>query len=126
LDVINYIDDNWLRFWFLGYDREKLRRTLVQTGNLEEYKKFIKSSLQEMSRVLRKGKYCVVEVGDVMHKSKKLYLDRIIVELVENMDLKVEKIMINYMDAPKISRAFRRKEPDQGTKTNRCVILKKV
>ncbi|GBE55435.1 hypothetical protein BMS3Bbin15_01609 [archaeon BMS3Bbin15] len=63
-----------------------------------------------MSRVLRKEKYCIVEVGDVRHKSKKLYLDRVIVELVGDMDLKVEKIMINYMNVPKISRAFRRKE----------------
>jgi len=126
LDVINYIDDNWLRFWFLGFDRNQLRNTLIQTGNLEEYKGFIRDSLKEMYRVLKKGKYCVVEVGDVRHKSQKLYLDHIIVELARNFGFEIEKIMINYMEAPKISRAFRRKEPGQGTNTNRCVIMKKV
>ena len=125
LDVINYIDDNWLRFWFLGFDRNQLRNTLIQTGNLEEYKGFIRDSLKEMYRVLKKGKYCVVEVGDVRHKSQKLYLDHIIVELARNLGFGIEKIMINYMEAPKISRAFRRKEPGQGTNTNRCVIMKK-
>jgi DNA modification methylase len=126
LDVINYIDDNWLRFWFLECDREKLRGMLIQTGNLNEYKQFIYRSLHEMNRVLKKGKYCIVEVGDVRHKSKKIYLDRFIVELVENMNFKVEKIMINHMNSPKISKAFRRKKPGQGTLTNRCVILKKL
>lgn len=126
LDVINYIDDNWLRFWFLGFDRNQLRNTLIQTGNLNEYKTFIKNSLKEMNRVLKTGKYCVVEVGDVKHKSQKLYLDHVIVELAKDLGFTIEKIMINYMEAPKISRAFRRKEPGQGTKTNRCVIMKKI
>ena len=126
LNVINYIDDNWLRFWFLGFNREKLRNTLVQTGNLNEYKSFIKDSLKEMNRVLKKGKYCIVEVGDVRHNLRKLYLDHVIVELARDTGFKIEKIMINYMESPKISMAFRRKEPWQGTKTNRCVIMKKT
>lgn len=126
LNVINYIDDNWLRFWFLGYDINRLRDKLIQTGDLEQYKSFIKDSLKEMNRVLKPGKYCVVEVGDVMHKSRKLYLDHVIVEVAKNLGFEIEKIMINYMEAPKISRAFGRKEGWQGTKTNRCVIMKKI
>ena len=126
LNVINYIDDNWLRFWFLGYDRNKLRDKLVQTGDLNQYKEFIKDSLKEMNRVLKLGKYCVVEVGDVMHKSKKIYLDHVIVELAKDLGFEIEKIMINYMEAPKISRAFSRKEEWQGTKTNRCVVMRKI
>jgi DNA modification methylase len=126
LDVINYIDDNWLRFWFLGFDRDQLRNTLIQTGDIEEYKNFIRDSLKEMNRVLKKGKYCIVEVGDVRHKSKKIYLDHLIVELAKDLGFQIEKIIINYMEAPKISKAFRRKEPGQGTQTNRCVIMKKI
>jgi DNA modification methylase len=126
LDVINYIDDNWLRFWFLGFNKEELRSTLIQTGDIKEYKNFIKDSLKEMNRVLKKGKYCIVEVGDVKHKSEKIYLDHIIVELAKDIGFKIEKIMINYMNSPKIPKAFRRKEPGQGTNTNRCVIMRKV
>ena len=126
LNVINYIDDNWLRFWFLGYDRNKLRKTLVQTNNMEEYKKFIEKSMGEMHKVLKKGKYCVIEVGDVKHKTRKVYLDNIIVELADKTGFRVEKVIINYMDSPKISRAFSHKSKYQGTKTNRCVIMKKV
>lgn len=126
LDVINYIDDNWLRFWFLGFNKEELRSTLVQTGDIKEYKNFIKDSLKEMNRVLKKGKYCIVEVGDVKHKSEKIYLEHIIVELAKDIGFKIEKIMINYIESPKIPKAFRRKEPGQGTNTNRCVIMRKV
>jgi DNA modification methylase len=124
LNVINYIDDNWLRFWFLGYDREKLRKILVQTGNIEEYRYFIKRCMQEMYKVLKKGKYCIIEVGDV--KNGKINLDELIVDLAYEAGFEVERVLISYITAPKISKAFARKKPGEGTKTNRCVIMKKV
>ncbi len=124
LNVINYIDDNWLRFWFLGYDREKLRKILIQTGDIKEYREFIKKSMLEMNKVLKKGKYCIIEVGDV--KNGKIKLDELIVDLAKQTGFKVERILINYISAPKISKAFARKKPGQGTKTNRCVIMKKI
>lgn len=126
LNVINYIDDNWLRFWFLGYDREKLRKILIQTDSMKEYRAFIKKSMKEMFKSLKKGKYCIVEVGDVKHKGKIVNLDHLIVELANEVGFKVEKIMINHMTAPKISKAFSKKEGYAGTKTNRCVVMKKI
>lgn len=126
LNIINYIDDNWLRFWFLDVDREELRKKIVQTANFEEYKKFIEDSMFEMNRVLKKGKYCIIEVGDVKHNSKKIYLDHVIASFAKKTGFKIEKIMINYMQSPKISKAFSRKNHDQGTQTNRCVIMKKI
>ena len=126
LDLINYIDDNWLRFWFLGFNKEDLRTSLIQTGDIKEYKNFIKDSLKEMNRVLKKDKYCIVEVGDVKHKREKIYLDHLIVDLAKDIGFEIEKIMINSMESPKIPKAFRRKEPGQGTNTNRCVIMKKI
>ena len=127
LKVINYIDDNWLRFWFLDYDKEQLRKVLVQTNNLEEYREFIKKSMKEMYKNLNKGKYCIIEVGDVKHKGKKFYLDHLIVELAEEVGFNVEKVIINYMTAPKISKAFSlKKNQNGGTQTNRCVVMKKI
>jgi len=128
LAVINYIDDNWLRFWFLDYnkkDLDELRKVLVQTNDLDEYTKFIDKSMKEMNRVLRKNKYCVIEVGDVAHKSQKLNLDELIVELSEKNNFKVKEILINYISSPKISKAFSEGAKQKGTKTNRCVIMKK-
>lgn len=124
LNVINYIDDNWLRFWFLGYDKEKLRKILVQTGNIEEYRYFIKRSMLEMNKVLKKGKYCIIEVGDV--RNGKINLDELIVDLANETGFEIERVLISYITAPKISKAFARKKPGEGTKTNRCVIMRKV
>ncbi len=124
LNVINYIDDNWLRFWFLGYDRDKLRDILVQTGNIEEYRFFIKRSMQEMNKVLKKGKHCIIEVGDV--RKGKINLDEFIIDLADETGFEVERVLISYISAPKISKAFARKKPGEGTKTNRCVIMKKI
>jgi DNA modification methylase len=126
LDVINYIDDNWLRFWFLGADLDKLRTELVQTNNLEEYKDFMTKSMKEMNRVLKKGSYAVIEVGDVSHKSKKLNLDEVIIELADRTGFKVEKLVVNHISSPKISKAFKPGNTNVGTKTNRCVVLKKI
>ncbi|MBI2660489.1 hypothetical protein HYX07_04975 [Candidatus Woesearchaeota archaeon] len=126
LNVVNYIDDNWLRFWFLGFDKEKLRKKLIQTDNLAEYTEFVKDSMKEMYRVLKHNKNCIIEVGDIKHKSKKLYMDHLIVPLAEQTGFEVEKVMVNYMEAPKISRAFSRKGKYGGTKTNRCVVMKKL
>ncbi|MBI2558132.1 hypothetical protein HYW20_02310 [Candidatus Woesearchaeota archaeon] len=126
LNVVNYIDDNWLRFWFLGFDRNKLRKKIVQTDDLNEYTNFIKNSMEEMNRVLKKDKYCIIEVGDIRHQSKKLYMDHIIVPLAGQTGFEVGKVMINYMTAPKISKAFKPRTKNAGTKTNRCVIMRKV
>ena len=126
LNVVNYIDDNWLRFWFLGFDKDKLRKKIVQTDDLNEYTNFIKDSMEEMNRVLKQDKYCIIEVGDIRHQSKKLYMDHIIVPLAEQTGFEVEKVMINYMTAPKISKAFKPRTKNAGTKTNRCVIMKKI
>jgi len=106
-------------------DLDELRKVLVQTNDLDEYTKFIDKSMKEMNRVLRKNKYCVIEVGDVAHKSQKLNLDELIVELSEKNNFKVKEILINYISSPKISKAFSEGAKQKGTKTNRCVIMKK-
>ncbi|MBU3905183.1 MAG: DNA adenine methylase [Nanoarchaeota archaeon] len=125
LAAINYIDDNWLRFWFLGYEKENLRKTLIQTNNMEDYKKFIKSSMNEMHRVLKSKKYCIIEVGDVGNNGKRVNLEELIIELASETGFEVEKILINHISAPKISKAFSKNAKNKGTKTNRCVIMKK-
>ncbi len=125
LDTVNYIDDNWIRLWFLDVDIDKLRKEIVQTSDLKKYKKFVMKSMKEMNRVLKPGKNCVIEVGDVTHKSKKLNLDEVVVKLAEKSGFSVEEILINYMSSPKISKAFGKDSKDVGTQTNRCVILRK-
>jgi DNA modification methylase len=128
LAVINYIDDNWLRFWFLGYQKkqiDELRKVLIQTNDLEEYRDFIDKSMKEMYRVLKPNKYCIIEVGDISHKSTKINLDKIIVELSEKNNFAIKEILINHMSSPKISKAFSNQAKLKGTKTNRCVIMKK-
>ena len=96
-------------------------------SQMEEYRAFIKKSMKEMYKVLNKGKYCIVEVGDVKKNGKKVYLDHLIVELADEVGFKVEKVIVNYMTAPKISKAFsRKKNKYAGTKTNRCVVMKKT
>lgn len=129
LATINYIDDNWLRFWFLGYAGKKLdelREKIIQTANINEYKGFMKASMIEMYRVLKPGKYCIIEVGDVSHKSKKLNLDDVILELSNKTRFKVDRVLVTPIKSPKISKAFSESAKNKGTQTNRCVVMKKL
>ncbi|MFW5983493.1 MAG: DNA methyltransferase [bacterium] len=125
LDLVNYLDDNWLRFWFLGINIDKYMGKIVQSTSLKEYGDFLFDSLKEMYRVLKPGKYCIVEVGDVNYYGKKVYLDELVNKLASVVGFNIEKILINEITQPNISKEFRRKPPGQGTKTNRCVVMRK-
>ncbi|MEM2974736.1 MAG: hypothetical protein QW112_03905 [Candidatus Micrarchaeia archaeon] len=81
--------------------------------------------MREMNRVLKPNKYCVIEVGDVHHKSKNINLDELIADLADETGFEIEEILINHFSAPKISKAFSENAKKKGTKTNRCVILRK-
>jgi len=128
LDKIDYVGDNWLRLWFLGYDqedRDELREKIVMTSSLDEYKEFLKDSMLEMKRVMKPNKPCIIEVGDVSHGGGKVNLEEIIIELTDEVGFEIDGVLVNHIDSPKISKAFSEESKNKGTNTNRCVIMKK-
>ncbi len=59
-------------------------------------------------------------------KMKNVKLDRVVRVLAKPAGFEVEKVLINHISAPKISQAFTENGEDNGTQTNRCVIMRKV
>lgn len=124
LNKADYITDNWLEFWFLGIDIDDIRRKVVQTANLEEWRDFIRESMREMRRVLAPDGVCVIEVGDVLHCREPLNLDDVITDLAAPAGLAVEKVMIHQQRFTKLANTFNVDNNEDGTNTHRLVIMR--
>lgn len=125
LDKADYVQDNWLEFWFLDIDIEEMRERIFRTGDLEKWEGFMLDSMREMRRVLRPGGVCVIEVGEVRHKGKQLNLDEIIAGLAPAAGLKVEEVMIHVQKFTKLANTFNVSNNEDGTNTHRLVVLRK-
>jgi hypothetical protein len=125
LNKADYIQDNWLEFWFLDIDPEPLRSKIVQTDDIEEWKAFMLGSIKEMFRVLRPGGVSVIEVGEVHHKGQNINLDEIVVDLGRSAGLSVKEVLINRQRFTKLANCFNVDNMQKGTNTNRLVVLEK-
>lgn len=69
--ALEYIRDHRLRLWFLGYaDWKALGTSLISNPKL--YLSQMQVCLQEMARVLKRDRYCILIVGDVEQHGKLL------------------------------------------------------
>lgn len=125
LNKADYIQDNWLEFWFLDIDSEPLKEKVVQTVDLDYWTLFMKDSIREMHRVLRPGGVAVIEVGEVRHKGQMVNLDEIIVELGRNIGFSVEEVLINCQQFTKLANCFNVNNMTKGTNTNRLAVLRR-
>lgn len=125
LNKADYLQDNWLEFWFLGIDPEPLRKSIVQTDDLEKWSDFMRESLREMFRVLRPAGVAVIEVGEVSYRRRLVNLDEIIVELGRSVGFSVEEVLINSQQFTKLANCFKVDNMTKGTNTNRLVVLRK-
>jgi len=125
LDKVDYIKDNWLKAWFYGINEETFKDALMQTRNLEEWKAFMRETLQELYRVVKPSGTVVIEVGEVIHKNSTLNLDEIVAELGEQVGFSLHAILINKQRFTKLANCFGVANNEKGTNTNRCVVLVK-
>jgi SAM-dependent methyltransferase len=125
LNKADYIQDNWIEFWFLGIDPRPLREQVVQTDSLDTWTKFMAGSMQEMFRVLRPGGVAVIEVGEVKYGRKVVNLDEVIVEIAREVGFGIEEVLINSQQFTKLANCFNIDNMTKGTNTNRLVELRK-
>jgi hypothetical protein len=125
LNKADYVQDNWLEFWFLEIDPEPLRDRIVQTPRLDEWSSFIGAALWEVFRILRPGGTGVVEVGEVAHRGQRLDLDEVVAELGKAAGFRVQEVLINRQRFTKLANCFNVKNNEKGTNTNRLVVLRK-
>lgn len=70
LDVVDYEGDNWLRCWFSGVDASAVPVTMAR--QVDAWRIFVTSTLQEVRRVLAPGGHIAFEVGEVRGGSVRL------------------------------------------------------
>lgn len=126
LDKVDYVQDNWLKCWFLGIPLEDLRRHIVQTRDLDEWRGFMRDTLRECARVLKPGARAVVEVGEVEYKKEMLNLDEVLASLAGEVELSPEKVFIHKQKFTKLANCFNVDNNRKGTNTHRCIVFRKT
>jgi DNA modification methylase len=127
LDKVNYKQDNWLRAWFIGVEKELMDLPLGIYSSLDDWLEFIKQSLEEMIRVLKPSGRIVLEVGEVKYKNQIIYLENEIAKIVQDYfyNVYIDEIFINIQNFSKLSHCWKVDNNKKGTNTNRCIVLKK-
>ncbi|MBW3622039.1 MAG: site-specific DNA-methyltransferase [Armatimonadetes bacterium] len=125
LNKADYLQDNWLEFWFTEIDLEAIRPRIVQTPDLEEWCRFMGEVIGELYRLLKPGGRSVIEVGEVVYRGQVVNLDEEIAKLGLSRGFDVEEVFIHQQQFTKLANCFRVENNLKGTNTHRMVALRK-
>jgi DNA modification methylase len=121
LDIVNYQQDNWLRMWFANVEIEK--NACWQIKNLTDWLNKMQSAFQEFYRVLKPSGVIAFEVGEI--RKGNLLLENEVVKIVSEVGFTADCILINAQNFTKTANCWGVKNNQEGTNTNRIVILTK-
>ncbi len=124
LDVVQYGDDNWLRFWFNGLDAAAIGQRITMSRSVEPWSEVMLRALQELHRVLRPGGWVAFEVGEIRRGS--LRLDEVVAPLGVRAGLECVGILVNAQRFTKTSHCWGVANNAGGTNTNRVVLFRKA
>ena len=123
LDIVNYVEDNWLRCWFNNINAKKISKKLTITRRLNDWKKAMGQVFTELYRITKNSGYVAFEVGEV--RKGKVRLDEHIVPLGIGAGFQPLGILINLQNFTKTANIWGVNNNTLGTNTNRIVIFKK-
>jgi len=121
LDVVNYGHDNWLRCWFLGIDPLSVK--ISHHRKIEEWRFFMKRTLTELARMTKSGGHIAFEVGEV--RKGTVRLDDHVISASVGLPFDMIGVMVNKQTFTKTSHCWGIRNNEEGTNTNRIVILRK-
>jgi DNA modification methylase len=121
LDIVNYRQDNWLRIWFTNV--EFAENACWQIRSLNDWLDKIKSAFAEFYRVLKPSGVIVFEVGEI--RKGNLLLENEVAKVALEIGFKVDCILINSQNFTKTANCWGVKNNEEGTNTNRILILTK-
>ncbi|HMW06786.1 MAG TPA: DNA methyltransferase [Leptospiraceae bacterium] len=125
LDKVNYKEDNWMKCWFMDIDSECMDQISI-LHSVDGWSKFIKASLKECSRVMKKNAHLVMEVGDIQNGKSVVNLDDVVIQASAGTGLSWEKTYINSQKFTKLSNCWNVSNNEKGTNSNRCVVFRNV
>lgn len=123
LDVVQYVNDNWLRCWFNSIDSNEITKKITVTKKLEDWCDVMGKVFDELFRITRPGGYVAFEVGEI--RNGKLKLEEYVVPLGLKTGFSCDAIMINQQEFTKTANIWGISNMEKGTNTNRIVIFRK-
>lgn len=121
LDIVNYRQDNWLRMWFANV--EIAENACWQIRSLDDWLDKMKSAFAEFSRVLKPSGVIAFEVGEI--RKGNLLLENEVAKVAIEVGFNVDCILINSQNFTKTANCWGVKNNEEGTNTNRIVVLTK-
>jgi hypothetical protein len=120
-DALDYGRDNRLRLWFLGVlDYRIINPSLIRRSGV--YLDQMRLCLEEMHRVLIRGKYCVLVLGDVEKNGSSKNTAELLGAIARDLPT---PFTIDGIKADAIPDERRSRRRTQTTKTERILILRK-
>jgi hypothetical protein len=121
LDVVDYVQDNWLRCWFNNIDAEDAARKITMSRSIEEWSAVIFGVFRELYRITKPRGFVAFEVGEV--RNNKIRLDEHVVPLGVKAGFACVGIVINEQRFTKESLKLRGQI--SATENNAIVIFRK-
>ncbi|OGP60608.1 MAG: DNA modification methylase [Deltaproteobacteria bacterium RBG_13_61_14] len=123
LDVVQYLQDNWLRCWFNSIDVEEIANRITVCKTLQEWRTIMRSVFLELHRITKLGGWVAFEVGEV--RNGKINLDEEVVPLGLEAGFTCQGILVNQQKFTKTSNIWGIRNNQRGTNTNRVVLFQK-
>ncbi|MCK4237835.1 MAG: site-specific DNA-methyltransferase [Candidatus Lokiarchaeota archaeon] len=123
LKVVQYLKDNWLRFWFNSINAEVISKKITMESDVNRWSKMMGSVFKELYRITKINGWVAFEVGEI--QKGKIKLEDYIVPEGLNAGFVCKGIVINEQDFTKTSNIWGIKNKESGTNTNRIVLFRK-
>lgn len=123
LDVVQYAQDNWLRFWFNGIDEKEAGGRVSMHRTLEDWSRTMGDVFVELFRVVRPGGWVAFEVGEV--RKGKVRLEEAVVPVGVAAGFRFAGVLVNQQTFTKTSHIWGIKNNAKGTNTNRIALFQK-
>lgn len=121
LNIVDYETDNWLRCWFIGVDPKSV--FITQCRDIDDWRRFVSATLDELARITRPGGHIAFEVGEVRNGTVRL--EEQVVEAAQGSGLDLLGVMINQQEFTKTSNCWGVSNNARGTNSNRIVLFRK-
>ena len=123
LDIVNYLEDNWLRCWFNNIDAKTIAENITVPKRLEDWEKIMSEVFNELYRITKIGGFVAFEVGEI--KKGKIKLDEYVVPLGIKGGFKCLGIVVNQQKFSKTANIWGINNNAFGTNSNRIVMFRK-
>jgi DNA modification methylase len=121
-DTLDYVGSSRLRLAITGHydevEKKKMRNNLIQKYN--NYLEEMEICIKEMQRVLKKGGYCILIVGDCFKSGKVINTAEELKPIMESVGFKCHAIV---QDEIPMNKSVQKKSTEQ--KHDRVMILTK-